>query len=100
MGTDKLIVLQEFCVYHGIEVAFVHTLNEYGLVEVILIEETHFIPTGQVKNIEKMIRLHAELGINPEGIDVVIQLLDRVDALQQEVRVLKNRLHMPPAEDF
>jgi hypothetical protein len=100
MGTDDLIILREFCAFHEIEVSFVQSLNEYGLVEVLLIEETHFIPREQVKNIEKMIRLHYELEINLEGIDVIFRLLDRVDDLQQEVNSLKNRLHPPHSEDL
>ena len=39
-----------------------------------------------------MIRLHYELDINIEGIDAISHLLQRVDQLQDELRIMKNRL--------
>lgn len=99
MGTDRLVVLHEFCIHHEIEIAFVHLLHEYGLVELVLVEEIHFIPGEQVKIIERMIRLHTELGINLEGIDAVIHLLSKVDSLQQEIVSLKNRLRESGTEN-
>lgn len=88
----QYISITEFCSCHEIDHAFVYSLNEYGLVEIITIEENQFIEEEQVREIEKMIRLHYDLDINLEGIDAIVHLLNKVSDLQEEVRVLKNRL--------
>ncbi|MES2629381.1 MAG: chaperone modulator CbpM [Bacteroidota bacterium] len=42
--------------------------------------------------VERMVNLHHELGVNSEGIDVIFNLLDRVERLQDELRTMRNRL--------
>jgi hypothetical protein len=41
-----------------------------------------------------MIRLHHELNVNAEGIDVVLNLLEKEMQLRQEVISLKNKLRL------
>ena len=41
-----------------------------------------------------MIRIHHELNINIEGIDVVFNLLHKVDDLQSEIDAVRNRLRL------
>ena len=43
---------------------------------------------------EKIIRLHYDLEINMEGIEVIKNMLDKMEALQDEVRKLQNRLNI------
>ncbi len=86
------ISITEFCTSYEIDHAFVYSLNEYGLLEIITIEENQFIEEEQVREIERMIRLHYDLDINLEGIDAIVHLLNRVSDLQEEVRILKNKL--------
>lgn len=42
--------------------------------------------------LEKMVRLHNELDINPEGIQAIHHLLGQVESLQEEVAALKRKL--------
>lgn len=95
----KLISAQEFCVSHNIEVSFIHSLEETGLIEITTIEDTGFIPLGQLQQLERIVRLYHQLGINIEGIDTINHLLLRINALQDEVTGLKNRLRLFEDED-
>ncbi|HEY3369773.1 MAG TPA: chaperone modulator CbpM [Prolixibacteraceae bacterium] len=90
----KLISAHEFCVSHNIEVSFIRSLEETGLIEIKTIEETGFIPATQLQQLERMVRLYNELGINIEGIDTITHLLHRIIDLQEEVTGLKNRLRL------
>jgi hypothetical protein len=92
MQEEDLIPAREFCRHHNIEVSFIHSLNEYGLVQVTIAQEEAFIPNSQLRDVEKFLRLHNELNINFEGIDVVSQLLEKIEAMQEEINTLKNRL--------
>jgi hypothetical protein len=77
---------------HNIDISFLHALKESGLTELILLEESLYVHTSQIGHLEKMIRLHFELDINLEGLEVVGHLLEKVDALSEENRSLRNRL--------
>ncbi len=83
------ISIEQCCVYYNIEIAFVHQLNDHGLIELSSSEETVYIAFEQLSNLEKYIHLHYELEINMEGLETIKHLLDRVDELQKEVNRLK-----------
>ena len=90
----NLIALKTLCSQYEIEFSFVHALHKTGLVEIVMVEEGHFIHQDQISNLERMIRLHQDLHVNIEGIDVVINLLEKQSELREELTVLKNRLRL------
>jgi hypothetical protein len=92
MQEEILIPANEFCRHHHIELSFIHSLNEFGLIEISMTGEEVFITNSQLSDLEKFLRLHHELNINLEGIDAINQLLERLEAMQDEVNILKNRL--------
>lgn len=89
---EKYISITEICSWHQIEEHFIYSLNEVGLVEIIKLEDQEVLTAEQIRELEKMIRMHYELDINVEGIDAVYNLLNQVNRLQDEVRLLKNKL--------
>jgi len=72
--------------------SFFKSLDEFGLVEIILVEESQYIHLDKITDIEKMIRIHQELNVNIEGIDVVFNLLNKIEELQNELIIIKNKL--------
>ena len=92
METTDLIVLDEFCTSHQVEVSFVRTLEEHGLIETIIINETLYIQENEWSKLEQIVRLHQELNINSEGADAIINLLKRIENMQNEITVLRNKL--------
>ena len=94
MQTEKLIPLHTFCTHHQIEFSFIDELQQFGLIEITTVEESAFIDTNQVTQLEQYIRLNRELNINLEGIDVVTHLLQKLRETKQEIIALKNRLRL------
>ncbi|MDI1255482.1 MAG: chaperone modulator CbpM [Flavobacterium sp.] len=92
MNNENLIMIDLFCVYHGIEVAFITALQDYNLIEIIVIEEKQYFPIHALSSVEKMIRLYHELNINLEGIDVIMSLLNKIDSLQNQLLLAQNRI--------
>ena len=94
MQIENLVALDEFCASHGIEVSFISSLQENGLIEISTVEERVFIDVTQLQNLEKFLRFHYELDINLEGIETITNLLQRINSLQDEVTYLRNRLRL------
>lgn len=92
MKNDELIPADEVCIRYKIERTFVQSLNESGIIEVIMVEETEYIHCDELSNIEKFMRLHRDLDINLEGIEAIHHLLNQIRQLQKDNRRLKNRL--------
>ena len=94
MADENLIPANDFCIHHNIEVSFIDSLQNHGLIELTTVESTGFINESQLQEIEKMIRLHYDLHINFEGIDAIKHLLDQIQNLQNEMTSLRNRLRL------
>ena len=92
METEDMIVLDEFCSNHQIEISFIRSLEEYGLIEIVIVNETLCVRDNELSKLEQIVRLHQELNINPEGIDAINILLKRIENMQNEITELRNRL--------
>jgi pyridoxine 5'-phosphate synthase PdxJ len=92
MNTDNLIRIEYFCEQYNVELAFVNSLHEFGLINVSVVEDSKYLSNDDLKEIEKLIRLHYELGINMEGIDVISNLLNQIADLQQELTAARNKI--------
>ena len=89
---NKHIPVTLLCTHYNIEVSFITSLTEYGLLEITTIEEAQYIEEEKIRDLEKLIQLHYDLDINMEGIDAIYNLLNRVEGLQHELSALRNRL--------
>ncbi|MES2589447.1 MAG: chaperone modulator CbpM [Bacteroidota bacterium] len=92
MNLEKLIAINELCKLYNVEISFFHSLNESGLIEILTLDEVHYLHQDKIYDVEKIIRIHLDLEINVEGIDVIINLLKKIDELQDELDSVKNRL--------
>lgn len=94
METRDLILIEHFCANHELELSFIDSLHEFGLIEVIIQEDNKYIHQEQLNEVEKMMRMHYDLDINMEGIDVISHLLKRMNSLQKELIETQNRLRL------
>jgi len=94
MQPDNLIAVDEFCAKHNVEISFVSSLQSNGLIEITKIEDAGYIYVEQLQQLEKFIRFYYELEINLEGIESIAHLLEQINAMQDEMIVLKNRLRL------
>jgi hypothetical protein len=94
MGQEKYILVSHFCNHTQIEVSFVENLQEYGLVTFEEKENDVFIDEKDISEIERMFRLHNELGINFEGLDAIKQMLKRLNKIEKEMNLYKKRLKL------
>ena|ERR1035437_3449896 len=94
MKVENLISLDVFCANHNIEISFISSLQQTGLIEITTIKEVKFIDADQLKQLEKILRFHYELDINLEGIETITHLLQRMNTMQDEIIVLNNRLRL------
>jgi len=94
MNKRKLISTQVLCSHYDIEISFFDALNKMGLIQVEIIEQVQFIHHDKIRDLEKIIRLHNDLNVNLEGIDVVFNLLEKEKELRHELITLKNKLRL------
>jgi len=87
-----MIILEEFCASHRVEISFIHSLEENGLIETVAINQALYITSNDLPKLEQITRLHQDLNINPEGIDAINHLLKHIEEMKQEIAHLRNRI--------
>ena len=91
MQTDPLISAHEFFTYHQLDVGFMVILEEQGMLETIIIGQVRYLHPDQLAPLERLIRLHRDLAVHVEDLDIVAHLLERLEQTQAQVNQLQNR---------
>ncbi len=94
MKTSSLIRIEQVCAYCKVDASFIQSLHELGHIELIVESNDHYITEEQLKSLESLISFHTELQINIEGIDAIAHLLKKIENLQNELIVTKNKLSL------
>ena len=92
MQQEETISIHEFCIHHHIDVSFIRSLSDAGLIEIMGADESYCISADQLTKKKKMARLHYNLDINLAGIESITHLLSRMEKMQQQMIELHNRL--------
>jgi hypothetical protein len=93
METEYFIAIDDFCASHDIEISFISSLQQSGLIEFTKRNEHLFIHQDQLRQLEKIVCFHYDLDINIEGIEAISHLLEQIDDMKEEINTLKNRIH-------
>ena len=92
MLKTNLISIHQVCKHYKVPEDFINALHEYELIEIIISKDENYLEVTQLKEFEKMIRLHYDLEINLQGIDAIYNLLKQVEEMQNEITNLNNKL--------
>lgn len=94
MESQEFIIVDVFCQECQIEFNFIKDLEDFGLIETVMFQEKKHFNKNQLVQIEKIIRLHNELNINKEGIEIILNLQEKENQLLKEINYLKSRLSL------
>lgn len=92
MALNNLVPIQHFCVHHHVEVSFIDSLQDYGLIQVAIVDEEKYLLVEDLRDVERMMVFYFDLGINLEGIEVIYNLMNQNEALQKKLDVALKRL--------
>ncbi|MFD2907792.1 chaperone modulator CbpM [Flavobacterium ardleyense] len=92
MENQELIIIDVFCKEYQIEINFIHDLEEFGLIQIVKHQEKNYLDKNQLVFIEKILRLHNDLNINKEGIEIILDLQEKENQLLSEINYLRKRL--------
>ena len=94
MEHTELLIVDVFCTEYQVEKSLIDELNEFGLIELVQDNGIKYIQIEKLPELERVIRFHNELNINKEGIEVILDLLNRLDAVNKQTRYLQDKLRL------
>jgi chaperone modulatory protein CbpM len=78
MPTQAVISIEEFCRHHDCETIIIEEFVEYGIFSPASSPQPN-IPIHLLARVERALRLREDLGVNAAGIDIILNLLDRLE---------------------
>ena len=96
--TIHALTLHEIALRCGVEQSFVEQLVDLGIIEDQIVEDQ--IIEGQAPSpgrysgevtlrVQRCVRLQRDLGVNLEGTAVIVELLERIESLEHQLRALR-----------
>ncbi len=92
MAEVEWIRIDQFCKLHNVELSLIRELRNYELIEITVRENTEYLSERALRKAETVIGMYYELNVNPEGIDIILRLLKRLQRQEEELKRLQNRL--------
>jgi len=90
MNSRTVIAVKRVCDYYHIDLEIVRDFSEFGLCPTVIFNGELGIEAEHLDRLEEIITLHQALGINKEGIDVILELRDKISGLQDKVEMLQS----------
>lgn len=86
---NHLYKITDICQSYQVETTFIHDLYNHGLIEIHIIESQEYLNEDQLSKIEKYYTWHHELELNFPALDVVEQLLLKINKLQTQLNQIQ-----------
>lgn len=91
---SELIIIHEYCIQNQVEPDFIVQLENEGLIQISIVDNEQYIHISQLRHLDQYVRWYYDLSINVAGIDVIQNLLDKIDTMQDEILRLKEQLRL------
>lgn len=89
----SLLTLQELADTAGLHPALVEKLVRCGLIEPAANTGSHTLfPASAEPRLRRILRLRRDLGVNVAGVAVILEMRERLEALQRELQCALRRL--------
>lgn len=89
-----IIRIKEYCSLYNIDLNFITELENVKLIKLSAIDDDLWIDESQFKKVEQYTRWYYDLSINMEGIDVIDNLLSKIEEMQDEIRHLREKIKL------
>jgi MerR family transcriptional regulator/heat shock protein HspR len=104
---EKYIAIKKLAEFHNVNVSLLHEFAQEGIIEIHVVEQEPCVLSDQLDKYERIIRLYRDLGVNKAGIEIIMEMREKLKFLQKEVQNLRrqlqkydDRLHKPFTDDF
>lgn len=94
MSDKELISIQKVIVHHNLDEQFIESIESFQLIEFVVKDTDKYVYVEQLPTLEKIIRLYYDLEVNMQGIDVINNMLDRMDMMRKTIQQLENKLKL------
>lgn len=92
MSKETVITLRQVCECYDIDPLIVRDFADFGLYPLNVVDGEFSIEVRYLERVEHIFSLHRSLGVNKEGIDIILELRAEITRLQEEMEKKLNEV--------
>ncbi|OPB96926.1 MerR family transcriptional regulator [Elizabethkingia meningoseptica] len=90
---EERISREELIRLYNIEMSFLESLEDSGLLHIQRENEVKYVLYSDLPALERFTNWHYDLEVNMPGIEIISNLLQKIEALQEEKRKMIEHFH-------
>ncbi|MDA3811255.1 MAG: hypothetical protein PF518_13110 [Spirochaetaceae bacterium] len=92
MKNTKFIPITDVSNYYHIEISILKDFAEGELINIRIKDQIECVLSEDLEQIKRIIDLYKGLGVNKEGIEIILSMRDQILAMDEEMTILKLKL--------
>lgn len=85
----KFITIKELAAFHNIEEGYIMEFVHIGIIPAHKKKSVMHIHLEDIDELERAIRLHRDLEVNLQGVEIICRLRNRIANLEEEMSLLR-----------
>lgn len=94
LGGSLYVTSRDVAAHVGAHPELINRFVDLGLIDPVGRDQNNefLFPVEVIPLIKKILRLRSQLGVNYIGIGVILELMDRIESLESQIRELESKL--------
>jgi hypothetical protein len=93
MASTIYITIEEFSNQYGVQQELIREFMDFGLVNTYQQQEAECLSAKDTEYVARLVRLYRDLGINKEGIDIIMSMREQLIRMHDELNRLRYKTH-------
>jgi chaperone modulatory protein CbpM len=87
------IKIEQLADFYNIDALVIYELADFGIIDLKKRNKQEIIPHEELERCERAVRLYCELGVNKEGIEIILDMREKMEQLQKDLLRAHHRLN-------
>ena len=87
------IKIEQLADFYNVNTQVIYELAEFGIINLKRESKQEIILHEDLDRCERAVRLYSELGVNKEGIEIILDMREKMERLQKELGIAHQHLN-------
>lgn len=85
--------IEQLANFYHIDALVIYDLADFGIIKLKKRNKQEIIPNEELARCERAVRLYSDLGVNKEGIEIILDMREKMEQLQKDLSKLRHQLN-------
>ena len=85
--------IEQLADFYNIDALVIYELADFGIIDLKRRNKQEIIPHEELERCERAVRLYSELGVNKEGIEIILEMRNKMERLQKDLMRARHRIN-------